>query len=151
MTILIWGIPYPTHLINKPYMAMAVNLKKLLSILVLIIAFVLMAPDIASGWTQLDTANVYSRSLWNQDNVTPQEHQELQAIRQRRNREIAAVLNESQRRQLEHFLRSGHDLEYAINTLDINHDQWDTIQAIMELSALKTKAILYRHSLPVPS
>jgi FKBP-type peptidyl-prolyl cis-trans isomerase 2 len=130
-----------------------VNLKKLLSILALIIIFVLMAPDIALGWTsQLDNATtVHSHQLWDQDNLTPQEHQELQAVRQRRNREITQVLNQSQRRQLEHFLRSGHDLEYAINTLDIDHDQWDTIQAIMELSTLKTKAILHRHSLPVPS
>jgi hypothetical protein len=123
----------------------AVKLKKLLSILALITAFVLIVPDIALGFpSQFDAATmaVHSNQVWNQDNLTPQEHQELQAVRQRRNREIASVLNESQRRQLEHSLRSGHDLEYAINTLDIDHDQWDTIQAIMQLSALKTKAIL---------
>ncbi|MBW4605520.1 MAG: hypothetical protein KME29_39710 [Calothrix sp. FI2-JRJ7] len=125
-------------------MAIAVNLKQLLSILALIIIFVLIAPDIASGLpSQFDVAT--------DTNLTPQESQELQAVRQRRNREIASVLNESQRHQLEHFLRSGHDLEYAINTLDIDHDQWDTIQAIMQLSALKTKAIIHRHSLTLSS
>lgn len=128
-------------------MAIAVNLKKLLSVLALIIIFVLMAPDIANGTPgQLDTTTIPSHQLPNQEKLTPQEYQELQAVRQRRNREIASVLNFSQRRQLEHLLRSGHDLENAINTLDINHEQWDTIQAIMELGAFKTKAILNRHS-----
>lgn len=129
-------------------MAIVINLKKLLSILALIIIFVLMVPDIANGTPgQLDTTTtIRSHQLPNQEKLTPQEYQELQAVRQRRNREIASVLNFPQRRQLEHLLRSGHDLENAINTLDINHEQWDTIQAIMELGAFKTKAILNRHS-----
>ncbi|MBF2063985.1 MAG: hypothetical protein IGS39_06100 [Calothrix sp. C42_A2020_038] len=133
-------------------MAMVVNLKKLLSILVLILVLSLMAPDIALGFPTkfinvATVANVNSNQVWEYSQMTPQEHQELQAIRQRRNREIAEVLNKSQLQQLEHYLRTGHDLEYAINTLDIDRDQWDTIQAIMELSALKTKSILHRHSL----
>ncbi|MEA5569950.1 hypothetical protein [Calothrix sp. UHCC 0171] len=84
-----------------------------------------------------------------EEKLTPQERQELQAVRQGRNREIVQVLTKSQRRQLEHFLRSGNSLEKSIEALDLERDQWDTIQAVLELSELKIKGILYRHSLPM--
>jgi hypothetical protein len=145
------GISDAATQLTNPIMAIAVQLKKILSILVLITAFVFTAPDVALGWTYKQPLAAQTFQVWKQDNLTPQEHQELQAIRQSRNREIASILNEVQRRQLEHLLRTDHDLEYAINSLDIDHDQWDTIQAIMQLSALKTKAVLHRHESVIPN
>jgi predicted metallo-beta-lactamase superfamily hydrolase len=90
-----------------------------------------------------------NHTTFTEEKITPQERQELQAVRQRRNRELIQVLNKSQRRQLKHFLRSGQSLENSIEALDLEREQWDTIQAILELSELKIKGILYRHSLPM--
>jgi hypothetical protein len=77
---------------------------------------------------------------------TPQERQELQGVRQSRNREIWEILDEPQRIQIEHNLRSGKDIHQALADLDLQIDQWDMIQAIMEWSELKMKRIIYRHS-----
>ncbi len=90
-----------------------------------------------------------NHTTFTEEKITPQERQELQGVRQRRNRELIQVLNKSQRRQLKHFLRSGQSLENSIEALDLEREQWDTIQAILELSELKIKGILYRHSLPM--
>lgn len=81
-----------------------------------------------------------------EEDFTPQERQELQGVRQSRNREIWEILDESQRIQIEHNLRSGKDIHQAIAELDLQIDQWDMIQAIMEWSELKMKRIIYRHS-----
>ncbi|NJL61703.1 MAG: hypothetical protein HC903_07575 [Methylacidiphilales bacterium] len=105
---------------------------------------------------QLNTSNAtptaiiaVSQTTFTEEKLTPQERQELQAVRQRRNRELIQILNKSQRKQLKHFLRSGQSLENSIEALDLERDQWDTIQAVLELSELKIKGILYRHSLPM--
>jgi hypothetical protein len=95
------------------------------------------------------TVIAVSHTTFTEEKLTPQERQELQAVRQRRNRELIQILNKSQRRQLKHFLRSGHSLENSIEALDLERQQWDTIQAVLELSELKIKGILYRHSLPM--
>jgi Spy/CpxP family protein refolding chaperone len=90
-----------------------------------------------------------NHTTFTEEKITPQEHQELQAVRQRRNHELIQILNKSQRRQLKHLLRSGQSLESSIEALDLERQQWDTIQAVLELSELKIKGILYRHSLPM--
>jgi predicted metallo-beta-lactamase superfamily hydrolase len=99
--------------------------------------------------TAIIAVSLGNHTTFTEEKLTPQERQELQAVRQRRNRELIQTLNKSQRRQLKHFLRSGQSLENSIESLDLERDRWDTIQAILELSELKIKGILYRHSLPM--
>jgi Spy/CpxP family protein refolding chaperone len=99
--------------------------------------------------TAIIAVSLGNHTTFTEEKLTPQERQELQAVRQRRNRELIQTLNKSQRRQLKHFLRSGQSLENSIESLDLERDQWDTVQAILELSELKIKGILYRHSLPM--
>jgi Spy/CpxP family protein refolding chaperone len=99
--------------------------------------------------TAIIAVSLGNHTTFTEEKITPQERQELQAVRQRRNRELIQVLNKSQRRQLKHFIRSGQSLENSIEALDLEREQWDTIQAILELSELKIKGILYRHSLPM--
>jgi hypothetical protein len=126
---------------------------------------ILVTPNIATAipaklsTNGLNTSNANSTAIiaisqenhttFTEEKLTPQERQELQAVRQRRNRELIQVLNKSQCRQLKHFLRSGRSLQYSIEALDLEREQWDTIQAVLELSELKIKGILYRHSLPM--
>jgi glycogen synthase len=125
------------------------NYQRLVLITAILLAVVFSSPGIAlahsaSLHSHLSTIVNPSPTAIIEKKLTPQERQELQAVHQRRNQEIAGVLNKSQYHQLEHLLRSGHTLEYAVEALDLERDQWDMIQAILELSKLKTKAILYR-------
>jgi hypothetical protein len=96
--------------------------------------------------TKVIIATSSSHYTFPEEEFTPQERQELQGVRQSRNREIWEILDESQRIQIEHNLRSGKDIHQAIAELDLQIDQWDMIQAIMEWSELKMKRIIYRHS-----
>ncbi len=80
-------------------------------------------------------------------NLTPQVRQQLQAVRQRRNREIQKVLNSSQLTELTHNLRSGDDFHQALDKLTLQGDQKEMVEAIVKIFDLKTKAILSRFSL----
>ncbi len=77
-------------------------------------------------------------------NLTPQQRQQLQGVRQRRNREINAVLNSSQRTKLAHNLRSGNDINQALETLNLQPEQQELVKAIVQFTNLKMKAILSR-------
>ncbi|BAZ67331.1 hypothetical protein NIES4106_20860 [Fischerella sp. NIES-4106] len=79
-------------------------------------------------------------------NLTPQVRQQLQAVRQRRNREIQKVLDSSQLTQLTHNLRSGDDFHQALDKLNLQGDQKEMVEAIVKICDLKTKAILSRFS-----
>jgi hypothetical protein len=112
---------------------------------------VLAVPNLNSPATFASVSKVIiatdaSNYTFPEEDFTPQERQELQGVRQSRNREIWEILDESQRIQIEHNLRSGKDIHQAIAELDLQIDQWDMIQAIMEWSELKMKRIIYRHS-----
>ncbi|MHC5833130.1 MAG: hypothetical protein ACYT04_98380, partial [Nostoc sp.] len=74
-------------------------------------------------------------------NLTPQQSQQLQAVRQRRNREIEAVLNTSQRVQLAHNLRAGKNMNQALETLNLQPDQQELVKAIGQFTNLKMKAV----------
>jgi hypothetical protein len=126
--------------------------KLLLSVLAIAITINLMfsgtvmaAPNFNSTAKAIIVTNPSSYTFPEED-FTPQERQELQGVRQSRNREIWEILDESQRIQIEHNLRSGKDIHKSIAELDLQIDQWDMIQAIMEWSELKMKRIIYRHS-----
>ena len=82
-----------------------------------------------------------------ENDLTPQEHQSLQGIRQRRNREITAILDLSQRNQLINKLHNGNNLDQSLETLDLTSQQRELINSITTLTNLKLKGIFSRHSL----
>ncbi|MDZ8051940.1 MAG: hypothetical protein RMX63_10830 [Aulosira sp. ZfuCHP01] len=125
---------------------------KQIFVLVTIITLVFFAPAIAlatptqhEGSHTIIIAQAATSSL--ELDLTPQERQQLQAVRQRRNKEIKAVLNSSQRAQLAQHLRHGNNLNQALEKLNLRSEQKDFVKAIMQLTNLKIKAILSRHSL----
>ena len=136
---------------------MGINLTKRLFVLINILFFVLFMPGIAlaapvqlhttSGVIFPQTAKTASYSTSSVINLTPLQSQQLQAVRQRRNREIEAVLNTSQRAQLAHNLRAGKKMNQALEQLNLQPDQQELLKAIGQFTNLKMKAVSSRHSL----
>ncbi|BDI17231.1 hypothetical protein ANSO36C_30330 [Nostoc cf. commune SO-36] len=136
---------------------MAIYLTKRLSVFANILALVLFMPGITlaapvqmnttSGviFAQITKTANYSTS--SEINLTPLQRQELQAVRQRRNREIEAILNTSQRAQLNHNVRAGNNINQALEKVHLQPEQQDFVKAIVQLTNLKMKAISSRHSL----
>ncbi|MCC5631676.1 hypothetical protein [Nostoc sphaeroides] len=136
---------------------MAIHLTKRLSVFAAILTLVLSMPGIAlAAPVQLHTAfgvisaqttksATYSTS--SEINLTPLQRQELQAVRQRRNREIEGVLNTSQRAQLNHHIRAGNNMNQALEKVHLQPEQQDFVKAIVQFTNLKMKAISSRHSL----
>ena len=137
---------------------MAIKNTKHLSLLAAILAIFLLLPGIAwAAPTKVTSINAtflvqpiksvnYSNSH-SEMSLTPMLRQQLQGIRQRRNRDIQAVLNPSQLQQLKHNLRSGDYLDMAIKKLNLTPDQQDMIESMMRIADLKIKALLSKHSL----
>lgn len=125
------------------------NLQNMLMVVVFVFAIAFLTPitEFPSAEAIAFTQPIDSLVHSNQDRLTPLARQELQAVRQRRNRDIIEVLDQSQRAELDYYVRSGEKIESAVAKLSLDRDQWDTIQAIVELSRLKTKAILARHGM----
>lgn len=138
------------HFIN-----MAIHLTKRLSVFAAILSIVLSMPGIALAvpvtsnviFAQITKTASYSSS--SEINLTPLQSQELQAVRQRRNREIEAVLNTSQRAQLNHNLRAGNNMNQALQKLSLKPEQQEFVKAIVQYTNLKMKAISSRHSLKI--
>ncbi|MGF2038649.1 MAG: hypothetical protein RMZ43_025590 [Nostoc sp. CmiVER01] len=138
---------------------MAIYLTKRLSVFAAILTLVLSMPGIAlaapvqlhtsSGVISAQTTKTASYSTSSEINLTPLQRQELQAVRQRRNREIEAVLNTSQRAQLNRNLRAGNNIIQALEKLHLQPEQQDFVKAIVQFTNLKMKAISSRHSLIV--
>jgi len=134
---------------------MAIHLTKRLSLFAAILALVLSMPGIAlaapvqlratSGVISAEITKTATYSTSSEINLTPLQSQELQAVRQRRNREIEAVLNTSQRTQLNRNLRAGNNMNQALQKLSLQPEQQDFVKAIVEFTNLKMKAILSRH------
>ncbi|ALB39303.1 MULTISPECIES: hypothetical protein [Nostocales] len=78
---------------------------------------------------------------------TPQENQALQGIRQRRNKEIAAILDLSQRDLLAHELHNGDNIDQALAALDLSSEQRELVNSINVFTNLKLKGIFSRHGL----
>ena len=128
---------------------MAINWIKRVFVLATIVAVVLLFPFIASAApTKLDLINStnVSQALnsLSETNLTPQERQQLQAVRQRRNRDIKAMLDSSQRAKLGKSLHAGNSLNQALESLDLQPDQQEMVKAIVQISKLKIKAISAR-------
>ncbi|MEH2374545.1 hypothetical protein [Nostoc sp.] len=138
---------------------MGIHLTKRLFVLLNILFFVLFMPGIAlavpvrlhttSGVIFAQTTKTASYSTSSEINLTPLQSQQLQAVRQRRNREIEAVLNTSQRDQLAHNLRAGKNMNQALEQLNLQPDQQQLVKAIGQFTNLKMKAVSSRHSLKV--
>ncbi|MEH1792898.1 hypothetical protein [Nostoc sp.] len=137
---------------------MAIHLTKRLSVFAIILALVLSIPGIAlAAPVQLHTTSgvifaitkTASYSTSSEINLTPLQSQELQAVRQRRNREIEAVLNTSQRVQLNHNLRAGNNMNQALQKVNLKPEQQEFVKAIVQFTNLKMKAISSRHSLQI--
>ncbi|OYE00182.1 hypothetical protein [Nostoc sp. 'Peltigera membranacea cyanobiont' 232] len=137
---------------------MAIHLTKRLSVFAIILALILSMPGIAlAAPVQLHTTSgvifaitkTASYSTSSEINLTPLQSQELQAVRQRRNREIEAVLNTSQRVQLNHNLRAGNNMNQALQKLNLQPEQQDLVKAIVQFTNLKMKAVSSRHSLKI--
>ncbi|MEH2037417.1 hypothetical protein [Nostoc sp.] len=138
---------------------MAIYLTKRLSVFANILALILFIPGIAlaaplqinttSSVIFAQTTKTASYPTSSEINLTPLQRQELQAVRQRRNREIAAVLNSSQRDQLNHNLRAGNNIKQALEKLNLQPEQQDLVKAIVQFTNLKMKAISSRHLLKI--
>ncbi|RCJ38024.1 hypothetical protein A6769_09710 [Nostoc punctiforme NIES-2108] len=138
---------------------MAIYLTKRLSMFANILALVLFMPGIALAVpVQINTtygvifpqsSKTASYSTSSEISLTPLQRQELQAVRQRRNKEIAAVLNSSQRDQLNHNLRAGNNIKQALEKLNLQPEQQDLVKAIVQFTNLKIKAISSRHLLKI--
>lgn len=139
---------------------MLINLPKWLSVFANILALVILMPGMALATPLQIQANSSVISAqqsqvpinliaYSDVDLTPQERQQIQALRQRRNKEISNILSSSQRDKLKEKLRAGSNLSQALETLDLHPDQQSMIKAVMQLINLKMKAIFSRHSLPV--
>ncbi|MEH2350744.1 MAG: hypothetical protein V7K55_22635 [Nostoc sp.] len=138
---------------------MAIHLTKRLSVFAAILSIVLSMPGIAlavpvqlhtnSGVIFAQIPKTASYSTSSEINLTPLQRQELQAVRQRRNREIEAVLNTSQRIQLNHNLRAGNNMNQALQNLNLQPEQQDLVKAIVQFTNLKMKAVSSKHSLKI--
>jgi hypothetical protein len=135
---------------------MAIHLTKWLSVFANILALVIFIPGIAlAAPVQINATSsiIFSPiasvptvlNSFAEIDLTPQQQQQLQAVRQRRNREINAVLNSSQRDQLAHSLRAGNDINLALKKLNLQPEQQDLIKAIIQFTNLKMQAIATRH------
>jgi len=82
-----------------------------------------------------------------ENDFTPQENQELQGIRQRRNKEIAAILDLSQRNLLAHKLHNGNNIDQALEALNLSSQQRELVNSINVLTNLKLKGIFSHHDL----
>ncbi len=82
-----------------------------------------------------------------ENDFTPQENQALQAIRQRRNKEIAGILNLSQRQLLVNKLHNGNNIDQALDSLNLSSEQQELVNSINVFTNLKLKGIFSRHAL----
>ncbi|MBE9207936.1 hypothetical protein IQ244_15670 [Nostoc sp. LEGE 06077] len=138
---------------------MVINFPKWLSLLANILVLVMLIPGIALATPRQIHANssvIFSQShkaainlAYSETDFTPQERQQLQGLRQHRNKEISSILSSSQREKLKVQFQAGNNIYQALEILDLHPDQQSMIKAVMQLYNLKTKAILSRHSLQV--
>jgi hypothetical protein len=128
---------------------MAINCIKRVFVLASILVVVFLLPFIASAapepvdFSKSAIVSQVPNSSF-QINLTPQQRQQLQAVRQRRNRDIQAMLDSSQRVKLAKNLHAGNSLNQALESLDLQADQQEILKAIVKISNLKMKAISAR-------
>ncbi|MDM9380875.1 hypothetical protein QUB80_09185 [Chlorogloeopsis sp. ULAP01] len=131
---------------------MAIKLTKLLSVLAIVLVYIFFPSELA--WAEIAKFSTNSTVIFAQIansspqmELTPQMRQRLQAVRQRRNREIMKVLDFSQINQLNQNLRTGDNFAQALAKLELQGEQKELVEAIAKISDLKIKNILSRYSL----
>lgn len=131
---------------------MVINITKHVLVLAVLLAHILFSSGIAlASPVKLDTSYtvIIAQTVNSSSEIilTPQMRQRLQAIRQRRNRDIEKVLDSLQIAQLHHNLRSGDSFAQALEKLKLEGDQKELVEAIAKINDLKIKATLSRYSL----
>jgi predicted transglutaminase-like cysteine proteinase len=122
---------------------MTINFIKRVFFLATILAVVLLLPTIASAApAKIDFSK--SAIVAEEINLTPQHRQQLQAVRQGRNRDIKAMLDSSQRAKLAKTLHAGNSFNQALESVDLQPDQQEMLKAIVQISNLKMKALSAR-------
>jgi hypothetical protein len=122
---------------------MTINFIKRLFFLATILAVVLLLPTIVSAApAKIDFSK--SAIVAEEINLTPQHRQQLQAVRQGRNRDIKAMLDSSQRAKLAKTLHAGNSFNQALESVDLQPDQQEMLKAIVQISNLKIKALSAR-------
>ncbi|MBD0265170.1 MAG: hypothetical protein ICV78_21340 [Tolypothrix sp. Co-bin9] len=122
---------------------MTINFIKRVFFLATILAVVLLLPTIASAApAKIDLGQ--SAIVAEEINLTPQQRQQLQAVRQGRNRDIKAMLDSSQRAKLAKTLHAGNSFNQALESVDLQPDQQEMLKAIVQISNLKMKALSAR-------
>jgi predicted PurR-regulated permease PerM len=127
---------------------MAQNFAKWVSVLAMILAIALFLPGIALASPAIfDTSStviIAQTTLSLENDLTPQKRQQLQGIRQRRNKDIQAVLDLSQRKKLTEYVRSGKSINEALEIIKLQPERREMIKAITRIADLKMKDILSR-------
>ncbi|BAY69699.1 hypothetical protein ACN23B_20455 [Anabaena sp. FACHB-709] len=138
---------------------MAINFPKWLAVLATILALLLLMPVTTSAATfgfHTPSQAIYASAAslvttypsFSDLDLTPLQRQRLQSVLQRRNKEIQAVLDISQRDTLRHQIHSGHSFNQALLSLELQPEQQHLIKAIEQLTSLKLKALLVKYSVP---
>ena len=113
--------------------------------LVLVMASLFAMPEIANALpTQLNMAGsaiIGKTNEASEVDLTPRQSQQLQAMRQGRNRKIGDVLDASQKSQLLKYLRGGSSLNQAIEKLQLSGEKRDIVRAVAQLYDLRMKAL----------
>lgn len=128
---------------------MLLNWIKWISIIAIITATVICLPGIAlAGSANYINNRVIVLAQLNQTSsntdLTPQQRQQIQGVRQGSIREIQKLLKFSQQSQLSRRLRAGDNLEKALQMLSIEPQKLEIIRAIQKVADLKIKAITSR-------
>jgi hypothetical protein len=116
--------------------------------LVLVMGSLFVTPEIANALPS--QSNIAGSAIIGKTNeasevyLTPRQSQQMQAMRQGRNRKIGEVLDPSQKSQLLKYLRGGSSLNQAMDKLQLPSEKRDIIRAIGQLYDLKIKALSSR-------
>ena len=118
--------------------------------LALIFAITFFSWEVPCAWAHhffTNSGEISDNIKLSEYDFTPQENQALQGIRQRRNKEIAAILDLSQRDLLAHKLHNGDNIDQALEALDLSSEQRELVNSINVFTNLKLKGIFSRHGL----
>jgi hypothetical protein len=140
------------------FFIMIINLTKQWIALMVVVCLALISPGMTTASANdflsspqlmmtLPSEYIQNNLNFSENDLTPQERQKLQSVRQSRNREIISVLDSQQRKQLSSYLHSGNNFHQSIEALDLNPEQSDLISAVMNFSNLKLQTIFDNHAL----
>ena len=118
--------------------------------LALIFAITFFSWEVPCAWAHhffTNSGEISDNIKLSEYDFTPQENQALQGIRQRRNKEIAAILDLSQRDLLAHKLHNGNNIDQALEALNLSSEQRELVNSINVFTNLKLKGIFSRHGL----